>query len=236
MTEANSRRNDPNVDGAYGRSKDGAHRAVPQQGHVVDAVGAGDHPGDQRAHLRPGVGALVGRHAEVLVGQRGQAAFGGPGRPSGPGRRTTPDSGHRSSLRLRGECEIVASTRCPSLWPNLILEKSHSSTTTGHFGVTTHSGPPPNRCIQAKRLSTNRCRHLHTVCGHTPASAATSLLDFPAAKPNTIRDRSGEPDGQVVAGAGAASRRVDGPFRGQPLTDGPLHSPPRPLGETIVKH
>ena len=36
---------------------------------------------------------------------------------------------------------------------------------------------------------TNRCRHLHTVCGHTPTSAATSLLDLPAAQPNTIRHR-----------------------------------------------
>ena len=39
------------------------------------------------------------------------------------------------------------------------------------------------------RSSTNRCRHLHTVCGHTPTSAATSLLDLPAAQPNTIRHR-----------------------------------------------
>jgi hypothetical protein len=41
----------------------------------------------------------------------------------------------------------------------------------------------------SSRLSTNRCRHLHTVCGQTPSSAATSLLDLPAAQPNTIRDR-----------------------------------------------
>ncbi len=44
--------------------------AVAQQGHVVDRVGAGDHPGHQGGHLRPGVGALVRGHAQVLVGQR----------------------------------------------------------------------------------------------------------------------------------------------------------------------
>jgi hypothetical protein len=37
--------------------------------------------------------------------------------------------------------------------------------------------------------STNRRRHTPTVWGHTPTSAATSLLDFPAAQPNTIRHR-----------------------------------------------
>jgi len=36
------------------------------------------------------------------------------------------------------------------LWLNLILEKSHSSTTTGHFAATTLDHPLPDRCIQAK--------------------------------------------------------------------------------------
>jgi hypothetical protein len=52
-----------------------AHRAVPQQGHVIDAVGPGDHARDQRGYFRPGVGALVGRHTQVLIGQRRQAAL-----------------------------------------------------------------------------------------------------------------------------------------------------------------
>ena len=39
--------------------EEGAHRAVLQQSHVVDAVGAGDHAGHQRTHLSPAVGALV---------------------------------------------------------------------------------------------------------------------------------------------------------------------------------
>jgi hypothetical protein len=33
----------------------------------------------------------------------------------------------------------------------VILRKSHSPTTTGHFDVKTHLRPSPNRCIQAKR-------------------------------------------------------------------------------------
>jgi len=41
----------------------------------------------------------------------------------------------------------------------------------------------------SNRSTTNRCRHLHTICCDTPSSAATSLLGFPAAQPNTIRHR-----------------------------------------------
>src|SRR6187455_3234046 len=69
---------------------------------------------------------------------------------SGPGPRRTRDWGRRTSRPRRVGCEIVASTRCPSLWPNVILKKSHSPTTTGHFDVKTHPRPSPDRCIQAK--------------------------------------------------------------------------------------
>ena len=50
----------------------------------------------------------------------------------------------------------------------------------------------PGRGSSAKpssRRSINRRRQIPTVCGHTPTSAATSLLDFPAAQPNTTRHR-----------------------------------------------
>ena len=49
-----------------------AHAAVTQQVHVLDAVRPGDHPRDQRGHLRPGVRALVRRHRQLLLGQRSQ--------------------------------------------------------------------------------------------------------------------------------------------------------------------
>ena len=41
----------------------------------------------------------------------------------------------------------------------------------------------------SSRFSTNRRRHIPTVCGQTPKSAATCLLVLPAAQPNTIRHR-----------------------------------------------
>src|ERR1700730_7886974 len=46
-----------------------------------------------------------------------------------------------------------------------------------------------HRPIRPTAPSGNRCRHLPTVCGHTPTSAATSVLDLPAAQPNTMRHR-----------------------------------------------
>jgi hypothetical protein len=53
--------------------EDPAHPAVPQQRHVIDRVGAGDHPRHQRGHLQPGMRALVGRHTQMLIGQAPQS-------------------------------------------------------------------------------------------------------------------------------------------------------------------
>jgi hypothetical protein len=36
--------------------------------------------------------------------------------------------------------------------------------------------------------ATKRCRHLRTICGHTP-SAVTSYLDLPAVQSNSLRHR-----------------------------------------------
>jgi hypothetical protein len=60
----NARRNVPNVDGARTPREQPIHPAVPQQTHVVDRVGAGDHPSDQGRHLQAGVAAtrLADRH------------------------------------------------------------------------------------------------------------------------------------------------------------------------------
>lgn len=54
--------------------EDRAHRPVPKQRQVGDAVGAGDHPTDEGPDLAAGVGAFVGRHAQVLIGEGQQAA------------------------------------------------------------------------------------------------------------------------------------------------------------------
>ena len=57
-----------------GAVEDRAHRPVPKQRQVGDAVGAGDHPADEGPDLAAGVGAFVGRHAQVLIGEGEQAA------------------------------------------------------------------------------------------------------------------------------------------------------------------
>ena len=49
-----------------------AHPAVAQHRHVIDAVGASDHPGHERGDLQPGVRALVRRQAQMLIGQVAQ--------------------------------------------------------------------------------------------------------------------------------------------------------------------
>jgi hypothetical protein len=48
---------------------------MSQQRHVIDRVGAGDHPADQRGDLQPGVRALVRRYAQMLIGQIPQPGF-----------------------------------------------------------------------------------------------------------------------------------------------------------------
>ena len=74
VTEAECPQERPQRRGRVRAVEDRAHRAVAQQRHVIDAVSAGEHPGDQGAHLRPGVGTLVSWHAQMLIGQRGQIA------------------------------------------------------------------------------------------------------------------------------------------------------------------
>jgi hypothetical protein len=44
--------------GCVAACEDPAHAAVPQQGHVVDGVRAGDHPRDQRGDLIPAFAPL----------------------------------------------------------------------------------------------------------------------------------------------------------------------------------
>jgi hypothetical protein len=67
----NERRNDPSVDGADPR-EELAHRAVPQDVQVIDAVRASGHPRDQAAHLQVRVHPARAAGAEVLTDQVSQ--------------------------------------------------------------------------------------------------------------------------------------------------------------------
>jgi hypothetical protein len=73
MTEAKLPQKRPQRRGGIRAGEDGAHRPVAQQGHVDDAVHAGDHAGHHGADLRPSMSALVGGHAEVATSQLSQA-------------------------------------------------------------------------------------------------------------------------------------------------------------------
>lgn len=81
------RRNEPNVEVCVGPVEQLAHHAVAQQGQVLNAVGAGGHAGHQGAQLRSGVGAFVGRQAQVLIAQVVQAGVYWASATKGPARR-----------------------------------------------------------------------------------------------------------------------------------------------------
>ena len=96
--------------------------------------------------------------------------------------RPTVDFDNPDSLAIDARDQCVASVG----WRSRVL------TTTNSIRSSSIVRGAPGRgssVSPSSRLSTNRCRHLHTVCGHTPTSAATSLLDLPAAQPNTMRHR-----------------------------------------------
>ena len=82
-----------------------AHRAVAQQRHVGDAVRAGHHAGDKGTHLPPGIGALVGRHAEVAISQAGQLT------PAGQcGHRHQPGARHQIRV-IKDRCSYRTAVR-----------------------------------------------------------------------------------------------------------------------------
>ena len=114
VTEGERPQERPQRRGCVAAGEDPAHPTVPQQRHVVDGVGAGDHPRDQRGHLQPRVRALVGRHRQVLLCQRCE-----PGRLRQRHHRDQPRRRHQIRVvehrRRRSEtCEKVAPVGCPS--------------------------------------------------------------------------------------------------------------------------
>lgn len=90
------------------------------------------------------------------------------------------DSPLRSAIDLRDHLDAALG------W----LSSVSTSTCSIRSSVIVRGAPGRGSSVKpSNRSLTNRARHLHTVCGHTPTSAATSLLDLPVAQHNTIRDR-----------------------------------------------
>jgi hypothetical protein len=89
------------------------HAAMPGAVEVVDAVRTGEHPSHDRGDLAGRVRAFVRR--QVHPGRRPRRA----GRPAGPGaslergRRTTPDSGRRTSREPPARHGVISPARCP---------------------------------------------------------------------------------------------------------------------------
>ena len=79
-----------------------AHPAVPQQAHVVDRVGPGDHPRDQARDLQMGVGPTRRADPHVLGDQPLQ-----PGPLSQPQHRRQPGARHQVRIVEDGR-EAVA--------------------------------------------------------------------------------------------------------------------------------
>ena len=110
-----------------------AHRAVPQQRHVLDRVGAGDHARDQRRDLQSGVPAAGLPDPHVLSDQRLQP---------GPLRELK----DRREASARHEVGVIENHRVgvrdshlPDAFPlvlNRSLDKTDSPTTEKHLGFT----------------------------------------------------------------------------------------------------
>ena len=94
--------------GRVGPVEDPTQRPVPQQCHVVDAVGAGDHAGDQGGHLPTGVGALVRRDIHMPIRQHRQ-----PGRRPLRRRGRASRTSQRRSGRGTGDTARLGCERHP---------------------------------------------------------------------------------------------------------------------------
>ena len=152
--------------GRVGPVEDPTQRPVPQQCHVVDAVGAGDHAGDQGGHLPTGVGALVRRNTQMPIRQHRQ-----PGQRRQPHRRNQarrrhqiPVIEHRRLHRTRVR-ELHLRDALP-LRRNRSLDKPNSVATQGHSHVTTRRKLRPSvdrglvRHVRSRLLAPVRLKEL----------------------------------------------------------------------------
>jgi hypothetical protein len=142
----NERRNVPSVEGGPDTGEQPAHRAVPQQAHILEAVRAGDHPRDQRGDLQVRVPAtgLVDPH--MLADQVLQAGALGELQD----RRETCARHEVGVIEDHGT--DVTESHLPDalrLWLNRSLDKTNSLAAQGHLAFTTRPSAQAERWIRA---------------------------------------------------------------------------------------
>ena len=128
-----------------------AHRAVPQQVHVIDAVRARRHPGDQARDLQVRVDAAFPARADVL---RDQVAE--PGALRQGHHRDQP--GVRHEIRVVERCvrlrQAMQQSHLQGVLSNRVLEASDTPILPGQrapFTLTRPKTPLFHRWIEAKR-------------------------------------------------------------------------------------
>ena len=126
-----------------------AHRAVPQQVHVIDAVRPGGHPGDQARHLQVRVDPAFAARPDVLRDQVRQPGALAPGPSPGPARRATRDSGHRTMRASSPGYATIALDEVSSRTGDGSVRYSHCPRSEGTFHVDTPETPLFDRWIEA---------------------------------------------------------------------------------------
>ena len=216
----NARRNDPSVEGAYGRSKSRPIAAVPQQRHVVDLVRAGDHPGHQRGHLPARRSRPCPSAPQLLVGQLVQPGGLRPAASPAPAPPPTPDSARRTSLPPPAGYEIVASTRCPSCAAERDLRQVRFCC---HARAFSRSAAPTTHIIGGSRLSLPLSVPARNACGRQASVGEAA---------GSRQGMGHVADQRVGTTSGRYARRVRAAItagRGRPRGGATRRRPPRAL-------
>jgi hypothetical protein len=91
------------------------------------------------------------------------------------------DNPARSAIFARDQCVAFAG-----------VDSKVATTTSSTCSAVIDDGRPGrgSSASPSRRASTNRARHLPTICTETPSSSATAVFDRPSAHASTILDRS----------------------------------------------
>ena len=118
------------------------HRAVPQQVHVIDAVRARGHPGDQARDLQVRVDAALAARRDVLRDQVRQARRAAPAPSPGPGPACDTRFGSSNDACVFARLCNNRTCRCP-LEPGAgSVRNSHRPSSEGTFRVDTPENTP----------------------------------------------------------------------------------------------